>query len=266
MRSSDEGVWTIKELQKLLFEISSNERITILLELQQQKLKLSHISRKLKLNLTEASRHLQRLCEHKLIQKDSNGLYGLTQFGSLTLSLLSGLLFISRHRDYFLEYDVSILPYEFVDRIGELEEGVYEAETLSNIEEGAKGIREAREFIWILSDQLITSVIPALMGKVKGPFDLRIALPENMFPPESESRIPSNTPGVQKRGLSKVDALVIMTEKYAFFCLPNRSGRKDYSGFNGTDPKFRKWCRDLFLHYWEQAKPIGPAWVPKEDQ
>jgi predicted transcriptional regulator len=247
----------LEKLHKLLFELSSAERINILLELQKAKLKLSHLSRKLDLTVTEASRHLQRLNEARLIQKDNDGYFTLTPFGALTLSLLSGLGFVSKHRKYFLEYDVSGLPYEFIDRIGELEEGVRVAETLRNLEEGENRIRQAQEFVWILSDQVLASSIPSLVEKVKAPFDLRIVLPEGMFPPESKSRLPSTVPGIQKRVLSKVDVLVVLTEKYAVFCLPNLSGRIDYTGFSGTNKKFHKWCKDLFLYYWKKARPFG---------
>jgi predicted transcriptional regulator len=164
---------------------------------------------------------------------------------------------VSEHRDYFLEYDVSHLPYEFIERIGELEKGVYVPETLANLEEGENKIREAQEFTWILSDQVLSSIISTLAEKAKKPFDLRIVLPEGLFPPENKSRLPSTIPNLHKRVLSKVDVLVVMTEKYAVFRLPNRSGRIDYTGFSGNDPKFHKWCKDLFLHYWAQAKPLG---------
>lgn len=200
---------------------------------------------------------MQRLSEDKLIHKGANGLYELTHFGTLALSLLSGLKFMSEHREYFLEYDFSKIPYEFIERIGELEDGVYAAETLRNLDEGEKRIREATEFAWILSDQVLTSSIPSLAEKVKGRFDLRIVLTEDAFPPESKSLLPSTNPGIQKRVLPKIDVLIVITEKYAVFCLPNRRGRIDYIGFTGTDAKFLRWCKDLFLHYWEKAKPIN---------
>ena len=245
-------------LPRLLFELSSKERINIILELQKNGLKLSQISRKLDLTVTEASRHLQRLNEIMLIQKDSEGYFRLTPFGKLSMSLLPALDFASKNREYFQEYDISKIPTEFVERIGELDKCTYVSETFRNLEEGENRIREARKFVWILSDQVLASSIPILAGKMKNtPFDLRIVLPEGMFPPEEKSRLPSTIPYIQKRVLRKVDALVVMTEKYAVFCLPNRNGRIDYTGFTGTDQKFHKWCKGLFLYYWEKAKTLG---------
>lgn len=247
----------MEKLCKLLFELSSSERMNIMLEIRKQPLKLSHISKKLDMTVTETSRHLQRLGEARLIEKDIEGLYGLTSFGALVLSLLSSLGFVSRYRDLFMEYDVSRIPAEFINRIGELTEGGFGPETFKNLEETEKMFREAQEFIWILSDQVLTSTAPTVAEKVKAPFEYRVILSEGAMPPDSKSPIPSTTPHVQKRILPRVDVVIVMTEKVAAFCLPNRSGRIDYTGFGGTDPKFHKWCKDLYLYYWEKAKPIG---------
>jgi predicted transcriptional regulator len=96
-----------------------------------------------------------------------------------------------------------------------------------------------------------------LIEKTKKRFDLRIILPEGKFPPENKSRLPKVNPNIKKRVLPKIDAIVVLTEKNAVFCLPNRDGKIDYTGFAGEDPKFHKWCKDLFLHFWEKAKPVA---------
>jgi predicted transcriptional regulator len=246
----------MKTLPKLLFELANNERIMILLELQKQKLKLSRLPDMLNLTLSEASRHLERLSNTKLIQRDPNGSYELAPLGSIMLTLLPSLDFVYTHENYFRQYSIDNLPYEFVERIGELAESVYVAETFQNLAEGEKRIREAKEFIWILSDQVLTSSIPSLSEKVTSSFDLRIILPRGMFPPESESRLPLKM-SVKKRVLPKVNTVIVLTEKYAIFCLPNRSGKIDYTGFQGEDPRFHKWCKDLFLHYWEKSEPVN---------
>ncbi len=174
------------------------------------------------------------------------------------LTLLSGLYFASKHTEYLVDYDISEVPLEFVERIGELQGGLYAPEALRNIEEGEQRIREAQEFVWILSDQVLASSIPALVEKVKAHIRLRIVLPEGKFPPESESRLPLKVPGIEKRVLPNVGVLIVLTERFAVFCLPTRKGKLDYTGFKGTDAKFRTWCKDLFMYYWEKAKPTVP--------
>jgi len=234
------------------------ERINILLELQKSRLKLSHVSQRLDLTVTEASRHLHRLSEAKIIEKDIDGLYGLTSYGELSLSLLSGLGFVNNHKDFFLEYDVSCLPYEFIDRIGELGGGKYGGEILGNIELIENEFKKADEFIWVISDQILKSLIPIVIEKIKQPFDFRFISSQKVIPFDNIAPLPSTLGGVQKRMLPKVDIIVVVTDKAAGFCFPQKNGKIDYRNFNGNDIKFCKWCKDLFIYYWEKAKPITP--------
>jgi predicted transcriptional regulator len=246
----------VEGLYKLLFELSSAERMNIMLEFQSHRMKLSDISRKLDFTVTEASRHLQRLGDAKLIIKGSDGLYGLTPYGELALSQLAGLGFVEKYREYFLEYDVSRLPYEFVSRIGELNEGKIMTDTFSTIEETGRILRDAKKFIWILSDKNLPLLTPILVNKLKSPFEVKVIFPKEEFPKDSEAIMPSTTPGLHERVLPTVEIRVVVTDQHAGFSLPLRSNRLSYRAFKGNHPKFHKWCKDLFSYYWEMAKPI----------
>lgn len=243
-----------ENLCRLLFELSSNERMNVLSRIQKQKLKLSQLSKELDMSVTETSRHLERLSKTKLIQKDIDGSYRLTLFGELTLSLLPSLDFVSRNMDYFLERDIFCIPYEFISRIGELAEGELGDDTLKNISEVGIMLQEAQEYIWIMSDQILTSATPIVGDKVKSGVEYRIIFPEDLVPPPGFKPLPSAA-GIQRRALPKVEVVIVMTEKVAVFCLRNLCGKIDYTGFGGGDPKFHKWVRDLYLHYWDKAKP-----------
>ena len=246
------------ELHKLLFELSSAERINIMLEVQKNRSKLSHISRQQDMTVTETSRHLQRLSDSRLIEKGADGLYGLSSYGELVLEQLSGLGFVAKHQEYFLQYDLSCLPYEFIGRMGELAKGEFRGDILANFELTENEFRRADKFIWILSDQILKSLIPVVAEKLKQPFDFRFISPQAVMPHDSIAPLPSTMPGVKKRFLPKVDVVVIVTDKAAGFCFPQRSGKIDYRNFNGADPKFRKWCKDLFCYYWDKAQPVVP--------
>jgi predicted transcriptional regulator len=247
----------LERLQKLLFELSSAERMKALLELQKHKLKLSQLSRNLDLTVTETSRHLQRLTDEKLIEKNTTGTYELTQYGKLALQMLEGIDFVSKNRDCFLKYDTSGIPSQFIDRFSELKQSVYKEKAMTNLEEGAQKIQEAQKQVWILSDDILTNTIPVLKDKTKSSFDLRIILPEGKFPPENTSKLPQTTRGIQKRTLTKINILIVMTETYAIFCLPDKTGKIDYTGFAGQTQSFHKWCKELYLYYWEKAKPVS---------
>jgi predicted transcriptional regulator len=233
-----------------MFELSSSERMNLLLKLQKQKMKLSHISEKLDMTITETSRHLQRLSEAKLIQKDVDGLYGLTHFGNLALSLISGICFISKNMQYFSEHDLSHMPSDFVERIGELSSippGTSDIMTSFRLSEIV--LQEASEYMWIMSDQILTSTLPIIVERMKRGVEFRFIFPENIVPPPGVKP----EPGAKRRRLPKVEEVILMTEKEAMFGFPDLNGKMDYALLIAKDPTSHKWCKDLFLNRWEKA-------------
>ncbi len=54
--------------------------------------------------------------------KDSERFLSLTTFGKLIVNLLPSIRFVTEDREYFLSQDISSLPLEFVERLGELQE------------------------------------------------------------------------------------------------------------------------------------------------
>lgn len=53
----------MENLCGLLFELSSAERMNMLNSLRNERLKLSHLAKRLDMTVTETSRHLQRLSD-----------------------------------------------------------------------------------------------------------------------------------------------------------------------------------------------------------
>jgi predicted transcriptional regulator len=58
-----------KSLETLFYELASQDRLSILLELCTSALKMQDLARKLDLTATEASRQLQRMSQAKLIAR-----------------------------------------------------------------------------------------------------------------------------------------------------------------------------------------------------
>jgi predicted transcriptional regulator len=243
-------------LDKLLFELASSERMAMLRQLKSGRARLTGVAKIQKMSAAEATRHLQRLAEAKLVERGTDGLYGITPFGTVVLTELSGLEFVSRNKEYFANHDASRLPREFTERLGEFAEDRFVASVLGSLDNVDRTIREAQDYIWILTDQIFKSVTPVLAQKTMMVSDVRLIAPVSVIPPDSKAPIPSTTSGVQKRVLKSVEVCVLVTEKYGAFALPNRRGQMDYTGIGGSDPGTIAWCKDLFLHYWEMAKPF----------
>jgi predicted transcriptional regulator len=250
-----DGVAIMEELCDVLFELSNSERIRIISILKDERLKLSGVSKRLEITVTEASRHLQRLSEKEFIAKDSESLYYVTPYGNLIFSLLPAIGFVSENRKYFLEHDTSVLPPEFVARFGELSGTVYSEDTISNFAYEEKMIREATDYCWSAANQFHWSAPPIVADVMKRGVDVRSILPEKLTLPVGFR--PAE--GVNRRTLPEFNLVVIVTEREAVFGLPYLNSRMDYAQYRGKKPSFIKWCNDLFQYLWDRAKPmIGP--------
>lgn len=76
--------------------------------------------------------------------------------------------------------------------------------------------------------------------------------PETIVPPPGVHQ----EKGVLIRLIPKVSVAIVLTENDVIFCLPDLNEKIDYTGVISNDPKFLKWCKDLFSYYWEKGRPV----------
>ncbi len=236
-------------------------------------LRMQEIARKLNLTDTETCRQLQRLSEGRLIQKQPDGTYSVTPYGKLELQLTSAQDFVHRNRDYFLEHDVFSLPYEFVNRLGELSNGEFSKDTLATLNRVRQMVYEAEEYIWVIAEQVDTSHVQMTNEKISEGLKLKFIMPKNFvqtakFTPEmllcprckklidqDESKFKEKGCGYcERRQLERICLSLFMNEKGSCVLLRRIGDVMDYAAFFGVDEKFRKWGRDVFMYYWERAE------------
>jgi len=235
----------LDNLCDLLFELSSRERMNIMQILLQESLKLSHVSQRLDMTVTETSRHLQRLSDVQLVQKEVDGRFSPTKYGELAIMLLSDLKFVSDNREYFLDHDISNLPYEFSNRLGELVSSTYEIDAVMLMARVFSILEEAEEYIWAKSYQFSPNMVPLVQDKVANGVDFRGIYPRDVdIPPDLEHRVHFR---------DNIEIRLLVTEKEAMAGFKHRSEQPRYTGFFSKDPKFRKWCRDVFQYFWQQS-------------
>jgi predicted transcriptional regulator len=244
---NDEGI------EKLFFELASESRLGILRELQTKSLKMQEIARRLDVTATEAFRQLQRLSGALLVQKRPEGTFAITQYGKLVLQLSSSLEFVSKHKDYFSTHDIMRLPYQFVNRIGELSQTNLITDTMESINKGERMFMEAEQYGW----GLVEGVVPELMGpimneRVRKGIKFKFLVPESHLPTNVSP--PATAQNVELRALFDIPAIIALTEKEAAICFRLIGGKMDYAGFIGKDPIFLNWVKDLFLYYWDKGK------------
>lgn len=239
-----------EEISKVLFELSSNRRASILFEVGKSSLKMQQIAKSLDMTVTETFRHLQRLTDADLVEKKVDGTYTITSLGKLATGFLSGFNFILKNGDYFLTHDVNNLPYEFVNRLSELSKAEFCNEAITAFNRVRKIVSNAEKYIWTMAAQVDSSTRePTAEKKAKG-LDFRFIMQEDLAKSFAGSKAPVL---VASRYIKRIPVTLIATEKEASVVFRSHSGVFDYMGLFGSDEKFRKWCEDLFLYYWERS-------------
>ncbi len=218
---------------------------------------MQQLAKNLDMTVTETFRHLQRLTDAKLVEKKVDGAYAITSLGNLAIGFLTGFNFVLKNADYFLEHDVSVLPYEFVNRLGELSAAIFCREPIAGFNGVRRMVFEAEKFIWTIAEQVDSSHIQPTTDKVSKGLEFKILMQQDLA--KSFSKV--TEAGVLKgsRYLKRIPVTLVINENEASLTFRNRGGLMDYMGLHGSDEKFRKWCKDLFVYYWEKAEHWYPG-------
>ena len=210
---------------------------------------MNELARRLDLTATEVFRQLQRLSDAQLIQKNQEGTFLLTAYGKLLMQLSSSTEFVFKHRQYFLTHDLSKLPQEFINRLGELSETILETDVIASMNKIEKIVKEGESYEYFLGEKALSHMEPVLRAKSASGVKFRFLFPKKLLPPYSDVWVENNIEG---RGISDIPVFLSLTEKEAIVCFPTTGGILDYLGFSGTDKTFLNWTKELFLFYWQR--------------
>lgn len=256
-------------LYDVLFEVSNEDRHGILHRLEEEPCNVTKIAKGQGLSLPETSRHVSRLCEVGLTRKDPEGLYHLTSYGVLVLRQLRELEFTTRYREYFTNHTIAGVPPQFVKRIGDLSGSAFTDNILEFFRQIEYVIRQAEEYVWLLVDQFPMNHLSLIVEAIERGVQFKFLEPRNrvldpdleaMSSEESDAIVRSKiTPLVQQRMMDEVNVYLYLSENSCASSFPTLRGENEYRGFKSTDEMSLQWCRELFLHYWDEATQRTPA-------
>jgi predicted transcriptional regulator len=251
----------------LLFELSSTDRMDILLLLKKMPLKLSHVADTLNFTVQETSRNITRLSDAKLIVKDVEGCFHLTPFGEEALNLLSGFRFLSKNREYFFTHTANALPKQFEMSLGMLENSEVVNDVMLAFHNVEEMIANAQEYVWIITNQILVSTVPYLTQAFERGAEFKLIMPKDYNPTQSLRQIMSNpvftkairTNKMDLRLLDRLDVFLCLSEKeVAALGFPNIDGKLDYNGFKTQKEPAVQWAKTLYDHYWSKASSQLP--------
>ncbi len=249
-------------LSGLLLELSSSIRLDMLNALEKEPLTFTKIAEKIDLNSSEASRQIERLAGMKLIEKFVDGGYSITPLGRLVLSFLPGIDFVFKNRDYFLSHDTSPIPKELIMRFGDLSNAVFIEGTVEIMNFMEKRMQNTKKYHYVMSDGVIRLLVPCVVEKVRSGLEFNMIFPETCKKElysiiDEYADMEESVRKIKIRTLESIPIGVGISDYGGTLKLPDFEGNVDHSTMLvGSNPAFCRWCRDLYMCYCQQAKPI----------
>jgi predicted transcriptional regulator len=253
----------------LLFEMSNENRYGVLLILQREEKRITDLTREMKLTTTEVRRHVSRLAEVGLIQRDIGGFYHLTPYGETSLLLFQEFVFLSSNSEYFKTHTLSNIPTGFVKQIGELGASINLNDAMGFLRYTENLFKESKEYVWLIVDQFPMNSLTTIIEAIERGVQFRLIEPrERILNTDIDSMTSEETqalsrarqaPLVDQRMVDQVNAYLFLSDNRCVIAFPTSEGQYDYQGFTATDDSSLKWCRELFQHYWDEAEYRSPT-------
>ncbi|MHA1945479.1 MAG: ArsR family transcriptional regulator [Candidatus Hodarchaeales archaeon] len=210
---------------------------------------LADIAKSLDLSKPEISRHLARMRELNLVEKeDKNHL--LTSFGGIFLNLTSPIEFIITNYDYFMNHTVD-LPFSFIRDIDSLKN----SELVSGAGYFISKIEELRKITTNNAKMMVDQPFPMSSDHVEEALLIvpSYAKSENL----NEEQLKKTCTYYEVKTLPVISTtLGIVDKKYGFLLFPEKITSKiDYNhAFFVTDEMGLEFLLRLWDYYWERAE------------
>lgn len=245
------------KVDKLFQELASKKRLGIIGALGQKPMKFTEISDEFDMTSPEASRHLGRLIDAKLIEKKGDGNYSITFFGEMVLTSISELEFIAEKSEHFLSHDASPIPDHLLERMEDLSDGQIVTGVYKIIDTVDEKLDEIEDYLFYMTDDIPNLYIRKSEKKIADGIEVRVILPKGTHQ-DLLANVDEKLVGkVNVRVLEKVNMAVNVNDVFATIALPGTDGNIDRQAvLFGSDSKFRQWCKEVFEYYWERAEAL----------
>jgi len=257
------------------FEIGSEQRLNIILHLNEKAWSISPLAKELEATITEVHRNFGRLQKVGLILKNVEGTYHLTIFGKTICSMIPSIVFVSENKKYFESHDFGDLPIKFLHRVGELCEQQHIKGFVRVLEKWTEIHNNATQYIYNILTEVPYSkdIIDVVEEKLNKKIKIHTIFAENAIIPEERKTIFKiknfhkfiKEDLLVRRMIKQVSVVVLLNEKESCIIFPNQNGEPDLSEmFYSTDPQFHEWCLDYFEHSWKNSTSFQESKLNEE--
>jgi len=264
------------KISKLFFELSHEARYNIFREMNESPYKHSELEKKFDLPGPEITRHIKRLQKYNLIKKTPDRTYFRTNLGKLVNESLDFFEFNVMFRDFINSHDIDAIPSELLLNLGVLKNCSFFTKTMENIELWSSIIKDAKRFIFSISEQAINTDLPMIQQKILSQnLDIRCIIHVSLLKkyiqtveweryiegpkPEIFQKL-SNKIGIPDciRKTNNANIVLLITESKVILFLSDNT-KIDYSEciYAENNQEVIKWAKNLFEYYWKKAQPVS---------
>ena len=248
-------------------ELASEQRLAILLKIQDGPVKVSTVAKELDATVPEVYRNFERLVKADLIEKNPDGSYMATTAGKILSSQVSLIGFLSTNKKYFKNHDLDHMPKKYIQRMGALEKGDTVKGFVKVQEKWKEIYSDAEKYIYnILFEVPYTlDLMELLVKKINSGVKVQSIFSESAVIPKDRKQV-LNKLGfkdliqqgkIERKMQQDTKTIVILSEKEAGVMFPSSDGDVDMSeAFFSKDKEFHEWCLDYFKDCWDHAGPF----------
>ncbi|MBD3229936.1 MAG: DUF1724 domain-containing protein [Candidatus Lokiarchaeota archaeon] len=263
------------KVNDLFFELSNEDRYKLFRKINKKPLRHSDLKNILKIPGPEVSRHIKRLLKLKLIHKKLDQKFYPTNYGSFINENLDLFESGTKYINFINTHHIDAIPKELKKDLGLIKKSEFSNQTMFNIEHWSEIIKNAKDFIWAITDQFQASIIPIIQQKLSSQkLEIKSILGSDLLnklvtTEDWEKKVKGKKPDVFQElfetiglpeNIRKLDLLKLsltITESSIILFLTDDKGI-DYSEciYSSSNKDFIRWGKKLFNYYWEKAEKI----------
>jgi predicted transcriptional regulator len=253
----------ISSLADEFLEISSGQRLSLIVSLYEKKNTLSGLAKTLDATAAEVHRNLGRLEKVGLVQKDPDGYYFLTTYGKTMHAQIPTLQFMVQNKKYFENHDFGELAQKYIQRIGALAETEFVVGYSKVMEKWENIYKNSQKYIYnVLVDiPYNEEILDILQVKLEKKTHVFSIFSETASVPDERQKLLDKydfsrfiKDEILKRKMIKSQKIsLVLNEKEAGISFPSQNEPDMSKMFYGSSDSFHQWCRDLFMDLWGSA-------------
>ena len=250
--------YSVSKVADEFLEISSEQRLGILLRLNSAKSKPAILAKDLDATISEVFRNMGRLVDAQMISKGVDGFYQTTPYGKMICNQINSFSFISKNKKYFDRHNFDALPPKFVQRIGALSEGKHIQGFTKVMECWEEIIDNAGQYICGIISEETPELISKIAKKAQKGVKVNSIFVESTLVPKNRKKLVDEfgikklvQDGTIERKMGKgLSVIVLLNEKQACVLFPISDETDLKEAFFANDDLFQEWCLDYFRFVW----------------